>query len=153
MVRNDDRSLSWREFLLVQEAEQYMEDQRIGLSAEEYFLGQFAPKWSLTRLFKYLLIFIATFLFAAGLACLPSFYVAKHLLKMEKEPLSTVMKVHPMFMTKVTKLLICNKYPLSIILISGMPCWYGNHFTGGMPSWPMYLFEKILQATFLPESL
>ena len=101
VVRNAERSLSWQDFLLAQEAEQYVEENGSGLTPHEYYRGHFPERltWKkITKSFGWLCVFITI---SFVISCVPSVYVAKYLLEKKYDDVLAFLKYHPVFVMKV----------------------------------------------------
>ena len=97
MRNNDAHSLSWTEFLLIQQAERQVEHQRIGLTPQEYYTRPFLSFSSYRASIVIFCIVISSII----LASFPSAYATKYLLQMDNRSAWDVVYVQPAYFTKV----------------------------------------------------
>ena len=97
MRNNEAHSLSWTEFLLIQQAENQEEHERFGLTPHEYYTRPFLSLFS----YRVCAVIFAIILSSMIFACLPAAYATKYLLQMENLSAWQVVNVHPAYFTKV----------------------------------------------------
>jgi hypothetical protein len=107
-VRNNDATsrLSWREFLLVNEAERELDGLSVGLSPAQYYILRFHDKCTPTRMLKAFVSIIISTLSAVVIAAIPSVYAAKCLFQGQVEEedsisWSDLVTEHPTYVTKI----------------------------------------------------
>ena len=104
IVNNEDESsLSWRQYLLVSEAERELESEdNMGLTPAEFYVRPYNFSCSLGKFARKAAILFSLVAASGVVASLPSFYTAKYLLK--SEAMSSpwdVFSRHPLYIIKV----------------------------------------------------
>lgn len=88
---------------MIQTEERQLEAREIPFTPGEYYSQPYCPYLSFGLVFRALLVIIVSCVVAAIIACIPSIYTARYLLKMTYATPWAVIRKHPWFFTKVNQ--------------------------------------------------